>query len=63
MARASRARFVRNFPSQNSEFDFGTVARRHPVCWCQKHPFTKIAHRRDTFAKSGLPGSDLTFRR
>ena len=63
IALASRTRFARNLPVQKSMLDLGVVARLQPVWWCQKQPFTKIAHRRETFAKSGLPGRLLTLRR
>jgi len=60
-ARASRERFAANLERQNASLFRGTVARRQFVWWCQKHPFTKMAQRFDTFAKSGEPGSAFTF--
>ena len=54
---SSQCRFLAIFSSQNSTFDFGLVAYRHPLCPCQKHPFTIIATPYFGRTISGLPGS------
>lgn len=56
--RASREAFPVSFASQNSRRVPGILKRRHPVCLCQKHPWTNTTafQRRNTM--SGLPGND-----
>ena len=41
-ARTSRAMLRSNFSAQNERFDAGVVAFMHPVCRCQKHPWTNM---------------------
>src|SRR5205823_4502462 len=59
---ASRERFATSFLDQKSALVFGTRAFvvlfvfSQFLCPCQKHPFTKIAHREERFATSGDPG-------
>jgi hypothetical protein len=55
-ARASRSTFAASLGSQYSLRLFGLEARRQPGCWCQKHPWTKIANRWRGNTTSGRPG-------
>lgn len=56
----SRFTFPLSFGRQYATLDFGFEARGHSRWQCQKHPWTKIAHRLALFAMSGLPGRSLT---
>jgi hypothetical protein len=58
--RRSRFLFPSSFSVQYGAFDFGFDASAHLPCECQKHPCTKIAHRRALLARSGLPGNVVT---
>jgi hypothetical protein len=55
----SRAMFRSNFSTQNSVLLFGVVAILHPLCRCQKHPWTKITVLYRVSTISGLPGRSL----
>jgi len=54
---ASLAALRASLARQKPRLDFGTVARRHSLCWCQKQPWTKTAFCRPGKAMSGFPGS------
>src|SRR5208283_3588501 len=56
MLRASLATFALNFASQKARFACGVYAYLHPLCLCQKQPFTKIAVPYFGMTISGLPG-------
>lgn len=60
---ASRRELSSNLVDQNRTFVLGTVAYLQLGCLCQKHPWTKIANFRRTFATSGEPGSERTLTR
>ena len=57
---SSRCRFLAILVSQNSTLLFGLVAYWHPLCPCQKHPFTIMATPYFGSTISGLPGSFLS---
>jgi hypothetical protein len=61
--RASRSLLPSSFFVQNCTLDFGIRARAHPLCLCQKHPWTKITARRERKTKSGVPGRSRQCRR
>jgi hypothetical protein len=61
--RVSRCTFPANFFCQNSGLVDGVLARRHPSCRCQKHPFTKIAEFHFVRTRSGFPGRSFRCRR
>lgn len=61
--RSSRSTLRANFASQNSRRVSGVVAREHPLCRCQKQPFTKITVPYFRSTMSGVPGNALSHRR
>lgn len=48
---------------QNPALLIGLSERRHPICPCQKQPFTKMTRFFRETTMSGFPGSDRTWRR
>lgn len=56
----SRSIVPENFSCQNAGFDTGVVANRHPLCRCQKQPWTWIAARYFGKTISGRPGRPAT---
>lgn len=62
-ARRSRFLFVAIFRHQKSELVVGSLALVQLTCPCQRQPFTKMATFARLIAKSGLPGSVLSFLR
>jgi hypothetical protein len=63
MLRLSRATVPANFAPQNAGRVLGWYAKRHPLCWCQKQPCTKIAFLRPFITISGRPGRPRPCRR
>ena len=61
--RRSRARLPRNFFSQKARRVLGITASRHPECWCQKQPCTKMTAEYFGRTISGRPGRSLRCRR
>ena len=55
----SRATFRENFCVQYATRDLGIWANRHPMCWCQKQPWTNTADRNLGKTRSGQPGRSL----
>jgi len=52
-----------SFSDQKSVLVFGMLAFRHPLCWCQKHPCTKITFFLDRNTISGRPGKSAACNR
>ncbi len=56
--RRSRARLRRSLSAHHARLVRGMVDRRHPMCLCQKHPWTKTTDRDRGRTMSGRPGRD-----
>jgi hypothetical protein len=52
----SRSTLRESFAAQNSLRVVGKVDFRHPLCWCQKQPWTKTTDLKRGKTMSGLPG-------